>query len=146
MIKPVEQVQCLYPRCPSQEPFGAFAEAGHSPTCISSSRTESTFCSLPVLHIHEISLQHFWQELAKETLLAFHCEPALKVKSMGQEISTLPPVRSFAGTFASLSNCVLIHKINKAVAFLLPCGGVENMDRPKHRAILGKMLPQLLLL
>ena len=44
-------------------------------------------CSVPVLHIHQIPLQHFGQKLAKETLLAFHSEPALKVKSMAQENS-----------------------------------------------------------
>ena len=42
------------------------------------------FCTLPVFHIHEVPFQHFGKELAKETLLAFHGEPALKsrVKSI----------------------------------------------------------------
>ena len=40
------------------------------------------FCTLPVFHIHEIPFQHFGKELAKETLLAFHCEPALKSEKL----------------------------------------------------------------
>merc|ERR1719341_1377456 len=84
----------------------------------------------PVFHIHEVPFQHFGKELAKETLLAFHGEP----------------VGPLARTFASLSNSVLIHKVYKAVAFLFSCGRVENMDGPEDWAILGKMLPELLLL
>ena len=32
----------------------------------------------PVFHVHEVPLQHLWQELAIEALLAFHCKSGNK--------------------------------------------------------------------
>ena len=99
----------------------------------------------PVFHVHEVPLQHFWQEFAIEALLAFHCKPGQNAKRAFQRKGLLP-IGSLARTFACLCYCVLVDKIHKAIPFFLTIDRIEYVYGPKNWTKLRKMLAKLLLL